>query len=469
MPTVNLGKVGMTLKGVYDNEVQYEKLDVVYYDDSTYCAKVNTQGNLPTDETYWQLLVAPNPLATWKPNTKDDEGYVEKGDGHTDSLWATDSNGNPAWVKKEDVATKVETNSKTADGIVTKGQDSPDKVWATDSEGNPAWRELDSGIKPNAILDTLDWESSKYSSQYVRYFAKIEFSETVKSQTNVFEGLRFYIFSNTGHLSGSDTLLNAGFNFSSNGFYGNLNYYESRENSPLRYENTDRDQYISKIMLVIDSKNYVAYLGLRYNGNAKIYINNLSITGGIENISWIFDENQYLDLSTAYSSGFSLSVPAKATFDGLATNSKAGVAPILPVGASSRNYILGTYSDEGQTEAYWRTLSDLSLLTSTEIQEAISTAIANADFSSFEIVEIKPTPETAVENKFYLVKNEDTEHYDIYAKIGEQVEWIDDTTVDLTNYATKEELPTNVSELENDANYTSLTDEQYNTLLQLLG
>lgn len=38
---------------------------------------------------------------TWKPNTKNQEGYVTAGDGHNNQIWATDDDGNPAWRSKD--------------------------------------------------------------------------------------------------------------------------------------------------------------------------------------------------------------------------------------------------------------------------------------------------------------------------------------------------------------------------------
>ena len=50
-----------------------------------------------------------------------------------------------------------------------------------------------------------------------------------------------------------------------------------------------------------------------------------------------------------------------------------------------------------------------------------------------------PEAAAAKENVLYLVMNSETGHYDIYAKVGESVELLDDTTVDLTGYVQKED------------------------------
>ena len=53
-----LGKVGMLLKGEYSSSITYQKLDVVTYNGETYVAKTETQGNLPTNTGYWQLVAS---------------------------------------------------------------------------------------------------------------------------------------------------------------------------------------------------------------------------------------------------------------------------------------------------------------------------------------------------------------------------------------------------------------------------
>ncbi len=45
----------------------------------------------------------------------------------------------------------------------------------------------------------------------------------------------------------------------------------------------------------------------------------------------------------------------------------------------------------------------------------------------------------AQENVMYLLFNTETNHYDIYAKIGEKLEQLDDTSVNLEDYVLKEE------------------------------
>lgn len=81
-----------------------------------------------------------------------------------------------------------------------------------------------------------------------------------------------------------------------------------------------------------------------------------------------------------------------------------------------------------------------------ETDTAIATAVANSKHASFEKADSIPTAETAKENVIYLVMNETTKHYDMYAKVGNNVELLDDTTVDLTNYFTKDQVTSAITE-----------------------
>ena len=52
------GQVMIYPKGRYDPDEEYDPLDFVYFNNGSYLAKRTTQGNLPTDEDYWQLVVS---------------------------------------------------------------------------------------------------------------------------------------------------------------------------------------------------------------------------------------------------------------------------------------------------------------------------------------------------------------------------------------------------------------------------
>lgn len=83
--------------------------------------------------------------------------------------------------------------------------------------------------------------------------------------------------------------------------------------------------------------------------------------------------------------------------------------------------------------------NDSLFQTNSEVAQAIQTAIAKTGHASFKKVDAVPDPEEAEDNVMYLVMNSKTKHYDIYAKVENEVVLLDDTTVDLTNYVEKEE------------------------------
>ena len=56
MAQVNAGRVRFVSRGEYNNSTQYYLFDLVDYNGSSYFAKANTTGNVPTNTTYWQLV-----------------------------------------------------------------------------------------------------------------------------------------------------------------------------------------------------------------------------------------------------------------------------------------------------------------------------------------------------------------------------------------------------------------------------
>ena len=86
--------------------------------------------------------------------------------------------------------------------------------------------------------------------------------------------------------------------------------------------------------------------------------------------------------------------------------------------------------------------NDSDFQSGTQVSEAIAAAIAKTGHASFKKVEKLPDYAEAEDNILYLLKNEKTNHYDIYAKVegSEQLELLDDTTTDMTGYSTTEQM-----------------------------
>lgn len=97
-----------------------------------------------------------------------------------------------------------------------------------------------------------------------------------------------------------------------------------------------------------------------------------------------------------------------------------------------------------------------------QVSEAIQAAIAASGHAHFEEVEAVPSVEDAQENVMYLVMNDETGHYDIYAKVGESVVLLDDTTVDLSDYAKTADVTAAIN-----AAITGLNIDQYATDTEL--
>lgn len=56
MATKILGKVALTPKGEFSELTEYQVLDIITYQGSSYVCLQTTKGNLPTNDTYWQLV-----------------------------------------------------------------------------------------------------------------------------------------------------------------------------------------------------------------------------------------------------------------------------------------------------------------------------------------------------------------------------------------------------------------------------
>lgn len=69
--------------------------------------------------------------------------------------------------------------------------------------------------------------------------------------------------------------------------------------------------------------------------------------------------------------------------------------------------------------------------TAARLQQEWLKSISKAGHATFRKAEAIPTVDEAQDNVMYLVMNDKTQHYDIYAKVEGAVVLLDDTTVDL--------------------------------------
>lgn len=86
-------------------------------------------------------------------------------------------------------------------------------------------------------------------------------------------------------------------------------------------------------------------------------------------------------------------------------------------------------------------------------EQVVSEALVDVNTLRFEEVSHIPAPEDAEANVIYLYKNGFSGFYDMYVLINGQVRRLDDTTVDLSSYAKREEIPTKTSQLINDSDF----------------
>lgn len=103
------------------------------------------------------------------------------------------------------------------------------------------------------------------------------------------------------------------------------------------------------------------------------------------------------------------------------------------------------------------TASEVGAPTVAEMNTAISNAIGNVHQFNVEIVQSLPITGIKEHTVYFVPKTGETNDvYDEYIRINDAWEMIGNTQIDLSNYATKSELPVNVSELTNDAGYLTV-------------
>lgn len=155
-----LGTVAIKHCGEYDATMHYEKLNVVTYNGSSYCAKDSTVGNLPTNTTYWDLMAEKGE----KGDTGDD-GYtpVKGTDYYTASDIAELENTLSIDVTDEvteQIGDLVSATPLTASS--TAGMTDTSRIYVNTTDGHWYWYNgnawIDGGVYQGTSLSTEDEE-----------------------------------------------------------------------------------------------------------------------------------------------------------------------------------------------------------------------------------------------------------------------------------------------------------------------
>jgi len=93
--------------------------------------------------------------------------------------------------------------------------------------------------------------------------------------------------------------------------------------------------------------------------------------------------------------------------------------------------------------------NDSNFQTSTQVMNAIAKAISESGHASFRKADAVPAAAEAQDNILYLVMNDQTGHYDIYAKVDGSVVLLDDTTVNMDGYVTTDALNSSLTDMTN--------------------
>ena len=97
----------------------------------------------------------------YKANSKDDDGYVSKGNGQANKVWKTDGSGNPGWLDDSDNDTKNTagaTNNTTGPLYL---------IGAASQEANPQTYSNSSVSMTNGALTAISYNiNSKATWQY---------------------------------------------------------------------------------------------------------------------------------------------------------------------------------------------------------------------------------------------------------------------------------------------------------------
>lgn len=236
--TINAGRVRFVSRGTYNNSTQYYLFDLVDYNGSSYIAKENSLGNLPTNTQYWQLIAE-------KGNTGNtgQTGPVGPTGNGISSITKTGTSG------LVDTYTITYTNGNTTTFTITNGEDGE----VTETELDVLRQKVANQQK---VIDQLPQVTGQGTS--------ITLENTIEAQFTKFEIEGNSTQDGTPSLDNEVPILSAGDNGSINEKIKNADGTEEQDYSipvqqPMRSIEDIRDTFVK-----VDGKRYERHKVNRY-------------------------------------------------------------------------------------------------------------------------------------------------------------------------------------------------------------
>lgn len=261
-PVTNvLGIVGIKHCGEYDATKNYEKLNVVTYNGSSYCAKTSTTGNLPTNTDFWDLMAEKGDKGD-KGDTGE-EGYTPvKG---TDYYTAADK-AELETTLSSDVTTEVTsqlgslTSATPLVASSVSNMTDTTRIYVNTTDGHWYWYDGSSwtdggmyqatGIADNSItsdklkiggvtLDKIDFNSYLFTNYTVehKYLTGISYSQhkpTWSTESSDYYGVDFEIPANIDYLI---------YPYTNVGIFGAVGYNETSNQYGYTNQNITNNSY----------------------------------------------------------------------------------------------------------------------------------------------------------------------------------------------------------------------------------
>lgn len=171
MAQVNAGRVRFVSRGEYNNSTQYYTLDLVNYDGSSYYAKENVVGVLPTDNTKWQLVAEKGSIGSTGPTGPSgfspSASVTQLQNGALISI--TDETGTTtANISNGEVTNKEFEYYKTIANVLPKVEDEDTELTLNNTGNAP----LSIGLKGNTYQETT--KGVQLANFYSAYYSSAE-------------------------------------------------------------------------------------------------------------------------------------------------------------------------------------------------------------------------------------------------------------------------------------------------------